>query len=102
VLARNTRWWGTPRGLGPALDQVALRVVPRASERLRLLRRGDIEAAWELPAALAGRLRRNPLLTGIPEPGGDSIGLERSVRGIAATPSPPVLSGVWLTRIGAG
>src|SRR5207253_117257 len=28
VLARNTGWWGTAHGLGPALDQIALRVVP--------------------------------------------------------------------------
>ena len=102
VLARNTSWWGTSHGLGPAFDQVALRVVPNAAVRLRLLRRGDVEVAWGLPAAVAGGLRRDPLLTGTPGPGGESIGLERSVRGIESASPPPQLSAAWLTRIGAG
>jgi peptide/nickel transport system substrate-binding protein len=102
VLARNTGWWGTPMGLGPAFDQIGLRVVPSANQRLRLLRRGDVEAAWGLPAAVASRLRRDPLLSGLPAPGGASIGLERSVRGIEAANPPPRLSAVWLTRIVTG
>ena len=103
VLARYTHWWGTPRGFGPALDQIELRVVPEASERVRLLRRGETEAAWSLPAVDARQLRRDPLLTGIPAPNRRSIGLERSVRGIAAAATPPpVLSAVWLTTIGTG
>jgi peptide/nickel transport system substrate-binding protein len=102
VLARNTGWWGTPQGLGPAFDQIGLRVVPSANQRLRLLRRGDVEAAWALPGAVASRLRRDPLLSGLPAPGGASIGLERSVRGIDAANPPPRLSAVWLTRIGTG
>jgi peptide/nickel transport system substrate-binding protein len=100
VLARNTGWWGTPQGLGPAFDQIGLRVVPSANQRLRLLRRGDVEAAWGLPGAVASRLRRDPLLSGLLAPGGASIGLERSVRGIDAANPPPRLSAVWLTRIG--
>jgi ABC-type transport system substrate-binding protein len=102
VLARNTGWWGTSHGLGPAFDQVSLRVASSAAERVRLLRHGDVEVAWGLPAPVAAGLRRDPLLTGIPAPGGLSIGLERSVRGIESASPPPQLSGVWLTRIGAG
>ena len=102
VLARNTRWWGTEHGLGPALDQIQLRVAPDASERVRLLRRGEAEAAWSLPASVAARLREDPLLTGILAPADRSVGLERSVRGIdSAAPAPP-LESVWLTRIGSG
>jgi peptide/nickel transport system substrate-binding protein len=102
VLARNTRWWGTAHGLGPALDEVELRVAPSPSERLRLLRRGEVEAAWGLPGPVAARLRRDPLLTGIAAPAGQSVGLERSVRGIDSAAVPPRLSAVWLTTIGAG
>jgi peptide/nickel transport system substrate-binding protein len=102
VLARNTRWWGTGHGLGPALDQIQLRIVPGADERVRLLRRGDVEAAWSLPAAAADALGGNPLLTGLPAPANLSVGLERSVRGIEAAIPPPLLSEVWLTSIGSG
>src|SRR5436190_557050 len=42
VLARNTEWWGTSHGLGPAFDEVPLRVVPHPTERLRLLRHGEV------------------------------------------------------------
>src|SRR5204862_1670015 len=94
VLARNTRWWGTGHGLGPALDQVQLRIVPGADGRVRLLRRGDVEAAWSLPAAAAEALGGNPLLTGLPAPADLSVGLERSVRGIETAIPPPLLSGV--------
>ncbi len=102
VLARNTGWWGTRHGLGPALDQIGLRVAPNTSERVRLLRRGEAEAAWSLPAGVAARLREDPLLTGIPGPGDRSVGLERSVRGIDSPAPAPALSSAWLTRIGAG
>lgn len=102
VLGRNTGWWGTSRGLGPAFDQITLRVVRGSNERLRLLRRGEVEVAWSLPAVAAKALRRDPLLTGIPAPDRHSIGLERSVRGIDETSPPPQLSAVWLTRIGVG
>jgi peptide/nickel transport system substrate-binding protein len=102
VLARNTGWWGTGHGLGPALDQVELRVVPDADERLRLLRRGEVQAAWSLPASLAAKAAGDPLLTSLTGPDDESIGLERSVRGIDSAAVPPALSSVWLTSIGAG
>jgi peptide/nickel transport system substrate-binding protein len=102
VLARNTSWWGTAHGLGPALDQVELRVVPGMSGRLRLLRRGEVEAAWGLDGSAATRLRRDPLLTSLIAPDQGSVGLERSVRGIDSATEIPLLSGVWLTTIAAG
>jgi ABC-type transport system substrate-binding protein len=99
VLARNTNWWGTSRGLGPALDQVELRAVTSASARARLLRRGDVALAWGLTHAAAERLARDPLLTSLVGPDHASIGLERSVRGIDSATAVPLLSGVWLTTI---
>lgn len=102
VLARNSGWWGTRHGLGPALDQVELRVEPDAGERLRLLRRGDVQAAWSLPPSLAANADGDPLLTSAAVPGDGSIGLERSVRGIGSADGSALLSSVWLTNIGAG
>jgi ABC-type transport system substrate-binding protein len=101
VLARNTGWWGSRHGLGPALDQVELRVVPSERRRTRLLRRGEVEAAWGLGAAAAERVRRDPLLTSLIGPDHASIGLARSVRGIDSASRVPLLSAVWLTTIAA-
>jgi peptide/nickel transport system substrate-binding protein len=102
VLARNTGWWGTAHGLGPALDQIELRIVSHVRTRLGLLRRGDVEVAWGLSEAAARRVRRDPLLTSLSGPDASSIGLERSVRGIDSASAIPLLSEVWLTRIAAG
>ncbi len=102
VLARNTRWWGTARGLGPALDQVELRIVPSVDARARLLRHADVEAAWGLGTAAAARLRRDPLLTSLVGPGHSSVGLVRSIRGIDSATEIPLLSAVWLTTIAGG
>lgn len=102
VIARNVAWWGTRHELGPAIDQVELQAERSAARRLMLLRRGQAQVAERLgPAQLAG-LRRDPLLTHLPGPNGTALGLERSVRGIDAADRIPALSGVWLTRIGAG
>jgi peptide/nickel transport system substrate-binding protein len=102
LVARDVDWWGTPRGLGPALDQVDFTVSPIAGERLRMLRRGDVEAADELGPAQLERLRSDPLLTSLAGPDGTGLGLQRSVRGIASGRDVPILSGAWLTTIGAG
>jgi peptide/nickel transport system substrate-binding protein len=102
LVARNVDWWGTPRGLGPALDQVDFRVASSAGERLRMLRMGDVEAADELGPTQLDRLRRDPLLTALPGPNGTGLGLQRSVRGIESARDIPILSGAWLTTIGAG
>ena len=102
VLARNADWWGTDRGLGPAIDQLEMPVVTDASQRLAQLREGTIEAAGELPAALARRLRRDPLLAASPDGYGTVTGVERSVRGIPPGIPAPSLNATWLTRISPG
>jgi peptide/nickel transport system substrate-binding protein len=100
LIARYVGWWGTKHDLGPAVDQVELRAVDGAHQRLTLLRRGEVQVAERLgPAELAG-LRRDPLLTEQQGPDGTALGLERSIRGIAPG-EIPVLSGVWLTRVGS-
>jgi peptide/nickel transport system substrate-binding protein len=102
LLVRNTRWWGSRLELGPALDQVELPVVPDQAERLELLRSGQVQAADALDRASVRRLRRQPLLTYAGGGTGSFVGLERSVRGIESAGEAPLLSGVWLTTIGAG
>jgi ABC-type transport system substrate-binding protein len=101
VLARNTNWWGSGHRLGPALDQVELRVAGASRSRVRLLRRGEVQAVWGLGKAAAVRLRRDPLLTSVIGPDHTSIGLARSVRGIDSPIEIPLLSAVWLTTIAA-
>ena len=49
LLARNTEWWGTEHGLGPALDQIDFRIVPGAVGRLVLLRNGQAQVAEGSP-----------------------------------------------------
>ena len=102
LIARNTRWWGTKHALGPALDQVDFRIVPGAAGRLMLLRHGGAQVAERLSQAQVAALRRDPLLTALPGADGRSLGLERSVRGVDSAGAIPVLSQVWLTRIGSG
>ena len=102
LIARNVSWWGSKHGLGPALDQAELRVVPSAASRLRMLRRGEVEVAGGLGPSEVARLRHDPLLTDLPGPAGKALGLERSVRGIDSATEIPVLSTVWLTEIGTG
>ena len=102
LIAGNAGWWGTRYELGPGVDQVRLLAVSGAGKRLMLLHRGRAQVAERLGPAQVARLRRDPLLTDLPGPGGTALGLERSVRGIDAADGIPALSGVWLTRIGAG
>jgi ABC-type transport system substrate-binding protein len=100
--ARNTSWWGSGRGLGPALDQIEFHYVPDATDRVKLLRSGEVQVAEELDASQLDGLRRDPLLTELRGPGGTGLGLERSVRGFDSARQIPSLSAAWLTRIGAG
>ena len=98
-LARYLAWWGTPLGLGPALDQIEFTASAAEPERLNLLQSGQAQVADGLSPASLAVVRRDPLLTALP--GGAGIGLQRSVRGIdSAAPVP--FSGLWLTTIEPG
>jgi peptide/nickel transport system substrate-binding protein len=100
VLRRNRGWWGSRRGLGPALDKITFTAeARRRGDRLELLRRGAVEVAADIGRAAAQRLRADPLLTAVSVAGPYAIGLDRSVRGIF-TWRPRGLSGVWITRLG--
>ena len=101
VVARNLDWWGTERGLGPALDQVDFRVIPDPADRLALLEAGDIHVAEALGAAQVREARQDPLLE-VLGGGDEALGIERSVRGITSATEIPSLSGVWVTRVGPG
>jgi peptide/nickel transport system substrate-binding protein len=102
LLARNTGWWGTAHGLGPALDQLHFVVVSDSEERFDLLADGEVQAAERLGPAMVRALRRDPLLSSLPSVGGTSLGLERSVRGVASGREIPSLQAAWLTTIGSG
>jgi ABC-type transport system substrate-binding protein len=101
VLERNRGWWGSRRGLGPALDEVAFRAVGNQSSRLALLRAGSVRVAGDVGKAAAEQLRADPLLTSAAAASPYPIGLERSVRGIVGW-RPGSLSGVWVTVINRG
>jgi len=101
VLTRNRGWWGSSRGLGPALDAVAFRAVASRASRLALLRSGSVKVAGDVGRAAAERLRADPLLTSVAAASPYAIGLERSVRGIDGW-RPQILSGVWLSVLERG
>jgi MarR-like DNA-binding transcriptional regulator SgrR of sgrS sRNA len=101
LLARNSGWWGTPRGLGPALDQVEFEIVPDVDDRLGLLETGDVKVASGLGPFSLQKAAGDPLLSTLSGPDG-GIALERSVRGIESAQEPPSLQPVWLTAIGSG
>jgi ABC-type transport system substrate-binding protein len=97
-LARFSDWWGSPIGLGPALDGVTFVVVPLPAQRLRLLTDGAVQVADPLDRSGLRAAEADPLLTAVggPESG---IGMEGSVRGIDSARLVPILTGVWLTRL---
>jgi len=99
-LSRSASWWGSPVGLGPALDGAAFLAEPDEDRRLALLDGGAIEVADPLGPAGLATVAEDPLLSAI---GGPTlgIGLEDSVRGIDSARAVPLLSRVWLTDIGA-
>ena len=99
LLARNTAWWGTGERLGPALEQVIVRAEPSGAVRAALLDGGDAQLADQLSAEQARFVRRNPLLATLPAPGGEALGIERSVRGITSGTEIPSLAGAWLTTV---
>ena len=97
-LSRFAGWWGSPMGLGPALDGVTFVAAPKADQRLRLLQGGAVQVADPLDASGLRAARSDPLLDAV---GGPlrAIGMEGSVRGITSARSVPALTGVWLTRL---
>jgi peptide/nickel transport system substrate-binding protein len=97
-LARFAGWWGSPMGLGPALDGVTFVVAPRPAQRLGLLRDGGAQIADGLGAGALRAAESDPLLTTVGGPSG-GLALEGSVRGIESPDVVPALSGVWLTRL---
>jgi peptide/nickel transport system substrate-binding protein len=98
MLARFPGWWGSPIGLGPALDGVTLLVARRPSQRLRMLEDGSVQVADPLPRAGLRAAEADPLLTTIGGPS-SGIGMEGSVRGIGSALRVPVFSGVWFTDL---
>jgi len=98
-LARNAGWWGSEIGLGPALESIAFVRAPRESERLALLRSGEVQVAEPLGPASLRAAESDPLLRALVA-GAGGTGIEASVRGL--TGSVQSLSSVWLTRVGGG
>jgi ABC-type transport system substrate-binding protein len=97
-LSRYAGWWGSPLGLGPALDGVAFVEAPTAAERLGLLTGGEAQVADPLDAAGLAATAGDPLLDAVGGPVA-GIGLEASVRGIESARAIPLLSRVWLTDV---
>jgi ABC-type transport system substrate-binding protein len=97
-LSRFADWWGSPMGLGPALDGVTFAAAPLPDQRLRLLAAGAVQVADPLDASGLRAARSDPLLNAVGGPQ-RGIGMEGSVRGISSDGSVPVLTGVWLTRL---
>lgn len=97
TLGRFAGWWGSPMGLGPALDGVTFVLAPQPSQRLRLLQDGAAQVADPLGPPGLRAAGSDPLLDIVGGPP-SGIGLEGSVRGIDSR-AIPVLSSVWLTRL---
>ena len=97
-LSRFAGWWGSPMGLGPALDGVTFVVAPKPGQRLRLLVDGAAQVADPLGRSALQAAEADPLLDTVGGPP-SGIGVEGSVRGISSAELVPVLSGVWLTRL---
>jgi peptide/nickel transport system substrate-binding protein len=97
-LSRFAGWWGSPMGLGPALDGVTFVAAPKSGQRFRLLSEGRVQIADPLDAAGLQAAEADPLLNTIGGPQ-SGIGMEGSVRGLSSAVSIPALTSVWLTRL---
>jgi glutathione transport system substrate-binding protein len=97
-LSRFAGWWGSPMGLGPALDGVTFVVAPLPDQRYRMLAEGTAQVADPLDGSGLRAAEADPLLEAL---GGPlrGLGLEGSVRGISSARVIPALTGVWLTRL---
>jgi peptide/nickel transport system substrate-binding protein len=98
MLSRYPGWWGSPLGLGPALDAVTFVLAPQPAQRLRLLKAGTVQVANPLGRPELRAAETDPLLVTVGGPL-TGLGLEGSVRGIDSARAVSVLSGVWLTRL---
>ena len=95
---RFAGWWGSPIGLGPALDGVTFVVAPLAGQRYRMLSEGTVQVADPLDAAGLRAAEADPLLRHrrrTAERNRDG-GLGP---GDLLSPAVPALTGVWLTRL---
>ncbi len=101
LLARNTTWWGTAAkiDLGPALDQIELRVTESSSLRLAQLDAGEAQLADELNRRQASQAQSDPLLSVLRGAGDSFLGVERSVRGVESAQEIPSLQSAWLTGV---
>lgn len=97
-LDRFGSWWGSAKGLGPALDDVIFLAARSERERLSLLQAGTVQVADPLSSAALGTAAADPLLNVLGGPA-TGIGLAGSVRGLDSAAAAPILSGVWLTDI---
>jgi peptide/nickel transport system substrate-binding protein len=97
-LSRFAGWWGSPRGLGPAIDGVTFFLAPLPDQRLRMLTEGTVQVADPLDRAGLQAANADPLLDTVGGPR-SGIGVEGSVRGISSARSVPALTSVWLTRL---
>jgi peptide/nickel transport system substrate-binding protein len=97
-LSRFADWWGSPLGLGPAVDGVTFVVGPQPGQRFRMLADGVVQVADPLDAAGLRAADADPLLATVGGPR-SGIGMEGSVRGISSARLVPALTGVWLTRL---
>ncbi len=96
LLARNSDWWGSEKGLGPGLDLLEFLVGDPAGERVEMLVDGEVQVAGELGPVSLELVASDPLLTEIE---GSGLGAERSVRGIPLRELAPSLNGVWRTSL---
>ncbi len=98
MLSRFAGWWGSPIGLGPALDGVTFVLARQPNQRLRLLQDGTVQVADPLGPGGLRAVGSDPLLDKVGGPL-SGMGVEGSVRGIDSASAVPVLSSVWLTRL---
>ena len=82
LLARNVDWWGQQQDLGPAFDQIEVRL-PGDGEPTAVadLSDGEVRIAGALGTLDELRVADDPLLEAIRLGKGEQIGVERSVRG---------------------
>ena len=101
LLARNTSWWGAAAriDLGPALDQIELRVTDSPSLRFAQLDAGEAQLADELGASQSAQAESDPLLSVLRGAGDTFLGIERSVRGVDSAREIPSLQSAWLTGV---